>query len=110
MKWCCDGFRAHYDQRHERGLFIFVLPPEFPDVSTEPTFSIGMRVIERNRFGELQETTKGRMTGCMSLSGSMRLRFCPWCGATAAKFYRNTWQELLDERITDEFRLLPPAA
>ena len=108
MKWCCDGFKASYDQRHERGLFVFVLPPEFPKVSAEPTFHIGMRAIERSRIGELTEATKGRMTGCMSLSGSVCMRFCPSCGVPVAKFYRHTWQELLDERITDEFRLLPP--
>jgi hypothetical protein len=109
MKWCCDGFRAHYDQRHERGFFMFVLPPEFPKVSMEPTFHIGMRAVERSRFSEFSSATKG-MSGCVSLSGAMCFRFCPWCGTTVAKFYRHTWQELLDERITDEFRLLPPAA
>jgi hypothetical protein len=106
MKWCCDGFRAHYEQRHERGLFVYVLPPTFPKVSTEPSFHIGMRALERSKFGELQEATKGRMGGCMSLSGGAGMSYCPWCGAAVAKFYRRSWQELLDERITDEFRIL----
>ena len=29
------------EQRHERGLFVYVLPPTFPNVSTEPSFHIG---------------------------------------------------------------------
>ena len=109
MKWCCDRFEASYGRRHERGLFVYVLPPTFPDLSTEPTFHIGMRAIERSKFGEFAEVGKGRMSGCVSLSGGLGIKFCPWCGAVVAEFYRQSWQELLDEKITDEFRLLPAA-
>lgn len=109
MKWCCDRFEASYGRRHERGIFVFVLPPTFPDLSKEPTYNIGMRALERSKFAEFSEDTKGRGTGCISLSGGMGMKFCPWCGTAVAKFYRRSWQELLDERITDEFGLLPAA-
>jgi hypothetical protein len=103
MKWCCDGFRANYDQRHERGLIVYVLP-SVAELS-EPSFRIGFRAIERSKYSSLSEVLKGRMDGCLSLDCSAGMRFFPWCGSTLATFYRSTWQELLDERITDEFRL-----
>jgi hypothetical protein len=104
MKWCCNGFRANYDQRHERGLIVYVLP-QFVGASSEPLFHIGFRALERSRHANFSEAVKGRMEGCMSLGGSTGMKYCPWCGATLAKFYRNTWQELLDDKITNEFRL-----
>ncbi len=104
MKWCCDGFRARYDQRHERGLIVYVLPP-VAGGSSEPSFHIGFRALERSRHRSFSEAVKGRMDGCMSLDGSTGMGYCPWCGAALAKFYRSSWRELLDEKITDEFRL-----
>jgi hypothetical protein len=108
MKWCCDRFEASYGRRHERGLFVYVLPPTFPDLSTEPTFNVGMRALDRSKFGEFAKATKG-LSVYVSLSGGMGVKYCPWCSATLAKFYRRSWQELLDERITDEFRAFPAA-
>jgi hypothetical protein len=105
MKLCCDGFRAHYDQRHERGLIVYVLPP-ITGVWSEPSFHIGFRALERSRQASFSEAVKGHMEGCMSLDGSTGMRYCPWCGTMLTKFYGSSWQELLDERITDEFR--PP--
>lgn len=104
MKFCCDRFDFAYKQRHERGIFVCVLPPA-PTFPTEPLFHIGMRALERTRVGELQEATKGRMSGCLSLSGGTGMRYCPWCGAALAEFYQDTWRQLLDEKITDEFGL-----
>ena len=104
MTFCCDRFGYSYQQRHERGIFVYVLPPTvtFPDV---PLFHIGMRALERAKFGELQEATTGRMAGCMSLSGGAGIRYCPWCGVLLADFYRRSWREMIDERISDEFRV-----
>jgi hypothetical protein len=62
-----------------------------------------MRAIERSRHADLGELLKGRMDGCMTLSGGMGMRYCPWCGVTLGKFYAAHWQELIDESITDEF-------
>jgi hypothetical protein len=102
MTFCCDNFKFGFGQRHERGIFVYVLPPppSFPD---EPLFHIGMRALERSRFGDLREATKGQMAGCMSLSCGTGIRHCPWCGVLLAKFYRHSWQEMLDEKITHEF-------
>jgi hypothetical protein len=103
MKWCCDAFRVRYEQRHGRGLIIYVLPP-VPGASKEPSFHIGFRALERTRHAEFSEAIKGRMDGCMSLDGSTGMRYCPWCAEALAEFYRSSWQELLDEKITNEFK------
>jgi hypothetical protein len=73
--------------------------------ATEPLFHIGMRALEQPKVGDLQAAAKGRGSGCLSLSGGTGIRYCPWCGATLAKFYGDTWRELLDERITHELGL-----
>jgi len=101
MTFCCDRFEFAYKQRHERGVFVYVLPPTstFPD---EPLFHVGTRALERDEVGKLQEATKGRMSGCMSLSGGTGISYCPWCGMALANYYRDTWRQLLDERITNE--------
>ena len=103
MKWCCQGFQAIYGQQHERGLFVYVLPP-ITGATTEPSFHIGFRALERSRHASFSEAVKGRMDGCMSLDGSTGMRYCPWCGATLVKFYRKSWEEMLDEKIIDEFK------
>ena len=103
MKWCCQGFQASYGQRHERGLFVYVLPP-VTGATTEPSFHIGFRALERSRHASFSEAVKGRMNGCVSLDGSTGMRYCPWCGATLTKFYRKSWEEMLDEKITDQFK------
>jgi hypothetical protein len=68
MKWCCQGFQASYGQRHERGPFVYVLPP-VTGATTEPSFHIGFRALERSRHASFSEAVKGRMDGCMSLDG-----------------------------------------
>jgi hypothetical protein len=103
MKWCCQAFQARYEQRHERGFFVYVLPP-IVDATREPSFHLGMRALERSKYATFSEAMKGRMDGCMSLSGSTGIKYCPWCGVTLTKFYRKSWMEILDEKITDEFK------
>ena len=105
MKWCFDGFRNAYEQRHERGILVFACRPA-SGVRTEPSFHLAFRAVERSRYGSLQEAVRGRMEGCMSLSCCTGMRFCPWCGAELARFYRSSWQELVDQKILDEFTFL----
>ena len=78
--------------------------PPVAGASTEPSFHLGMRALERSRHTAFSEAIKGRMDGCMSLSGSTGMKYCPWCGTALTEFYHHIWQELLDERITNEFR------
>ena len=102
-KFCCVGFQAQHEQRHERGLFVYVLPPVSRE-SAEPTFHIGARAVERARYDSLRVATRS-MSDPISLSVSTGMRYCPWCGATLAKFYRKSWSELIDEKVVAEFKL-----
>src|SRR5215831_5668604 len=102
MKFCCVGFQAQHEQRHDRGLLVYVLPPA-PGASAEPSFHIGARAVERRHYDALREATRG-MSDPISLNVSTGMRYCPWCGATLAKFYRKGWPELIDEKIVDEFK------
>ena len=103
MKWCCQGFQASYGQRHERGLFVYVLPP-VAGATQEPSFHIGFRALERDRQASFSDAVKGRLVGCMSLDGSKGMRYCPWCGTPLSEFYCERWEEMLDEKITDQFK------
>ena|SRR5262249_27032167 len=103
MKFCCPGFQARHQQRHERGLFVYVLPP-ISGVATEPSFHIGTRAAERSRYDSLRDALKGT-GGPISLSVSTGMKYCPWCGVTLVKFYRHGWPELVDEKIVEEFKL-----
>lgn len=102
MKWCCDGFRNAYEQRHERGLLVFARPP-VSGVTTKPSFHLAFRALERSRYDAFREAMKGRINGCVSLSGCTGMRFCPWCGVELVRFYRSGWQELVDQKVIDEF-------
>jgi len=104
MKWCCEAFHGRYDDRHERGLIIYLLPP-IPGATTEPSFHLGFRALENCQVVGFKETLKGRIKGNITLNISTGMKFCPWCGAELLNFYQKSWPELLDERITSEFKL-----
>ena len=101
MKWCCDGFRNFYNQRHDRGLLVFATPPVI-GTSNEPSFHIASRATERNNFDSVGKALKG-MSVHLALNCSTGMRYCPWCGATLKKFYSKSWPELIDQRVIDEF-------
>jgi|ERR1051325_8108906 hypothetical protein len=102
MKWCCDGFRYRYELRHERGLIVFARPP-VPNVMSEPLFYIGFRALERSKHENFSQVVKKKLDGSMSLSGCIGFRFCPWCGVELGRFYRTAWEELVDQKVIDEF-------
>jgi hypothetical protein len=102
MEWCCDPFRNGYDFRQERGLLVFAQPRGAAAMS-QPLFHIAFRALERNRQDALREAIKGRMEGCMTLSCCIAIKFCPWCGVKLAEFYGDSWHELVDQQVIDEF-------
>jgi hypothetical protein len=87
MKWCCDSFQSGYERWHGEGFFVFALPP-VPVASTDPSFHITARV-ER---------------GTSKLSCRTGMKHCPWCGANLVRYYRQSWQEMIDEKIAEEFK------
>lgn len=66
-------------------------------------FHIAFRALEKYKHEAFSQAIKGRMDGCMSLSCCAGMRFCPWCGVELVRFYRSSWQELVDQRVIDEF-------
>jgi hypothetical protein len=100
MKWCCAGFQGSFEVRDERGLFVFAGPT--PGMTTEPSFYIGTRPVDRADSVKLQENLS-RLPVPVNLLCRTGLRFCPWCGVELVRFYRDTWRELVDERISREF-------
>jgi len=103
MKFCCDGFKGHFDVRHERGFLVFATRQSVGGVE-EPSFHFGCRPVARDAIPRVREALKGHDgIGSIYLSGCAGMRFCPWCGTELRKFYRDTWRELVDQKISDEF-------
>jgi hypothetical protein len=101
MRICCDDFKGHFEFRHERGTLVFALPRV-----TTGSFYLGFRSVARSVIPRVHDVLKVHEDlGAVYLRGCVSLRFCPWCGVELQKFYRDTWRELIDDKITDEFRI-----
>ena len=100
MKGCCVGFQANFAHRHERGFSVYVLPP-IAGVSPDPGFHIGCWCVAPSEVARVSAADQV----AISLHTSTGMRFCPWCGVPLDQFYHDTWQELLDDQISDEFQL-----
>ena len=103
MNFCCDGFRNAIDQRHERGLFIYVLPPGHGD-ERRLAFRIASRSVLRADLQSFRQSGTV-MPMDVTLSCQTGLRYCPWCGVRLAEFYCDSYSELLDEQIIAEFNV-----
>jgi hypothetical protein len=110
MEWCCDGFKYAYTFRHERGLFVFALPPD--SGVGKPSFHIGCRAVESVDIPQFQKLRReiGEAPVTVNLQAHTRMRFCPWCGKSVLRHYRQSWTELIDEKITEEFGAPNPTA
>ena len=70
----------------------------------KPLFHFGCRSVEHDAVPHIREALKGRDgIGSLYLTGSGVFRFCPWCGVELREFYRDTWRELVDQKVLDEF-------
>ena len=98
MKWCCEAFRFAFDERHDRGIFVFCELPTA--VESGPTYWIAMRsvrLVDRDRFAQqVQQTVP------ITIATWRRIKYCPWCGRNTHRFYRKTYQHLLDSVLTEE--------
>jgi hypothetical protein len=103
MNFCCEGFRNAIDQRHDRGLFIYVLPPGHGDPQ-RPSFRIASRSVLPDDLQRFQQSG-AVMPIDVTLSCQTGLRYCPWCGVRLAEFYCDGYPELIDEQIISEFKI-----
>lgn len=105
MKWCCEAFQFAFDERHERGIFVFCEPIP-PNVKGGLTYWLGMRsvrIADRERLSRHVAVASGwEQPVPITLATWHRIKFCPWCGRGVERFYRNTYQALTDVVLTEE--------
>lgn len=103
MGWCCDQLKQHFDQRYDRGLFVFAEPPD-PTGLFPASFWLGMRAIrmaDRTRLSEL----RGPADLPFTVQTWFPLWFCPWCGVRLEEYYRQQLSLLLDPIVSEEHSL-----
>jgi hypothetical protein len=101
VNFCCTAFAAAIDDRHERGLFIYVLPPADGNDGL-PAFRIASRSILRSDLERVQPS--GLVTAVpITLLCHTGLSYCPWCGIHLGDFYSGSYTEILDEHVISEF-------
>ena len=89
--------------RYERGLFVYVRPPDWASTSA-PSFWLAFRSVRKQDLDVLAEAGLPPDVP-ITLSRSRRLLFCPGCGVELDRFYLARWQMLLDPVILEEFEL-----
>ena len=56
-----------------------------------------VRLADCNRF--VQEASQAVP---VTLATWRRIKYCPWCGSNIHRYYRKTYQHLVDSALTDE--------
>jgi hypothetical protein len=101
MKWCCDGIIHMFEQRYYRTIFVFAKPPS--STLNSATFWIGMRSVEHDKVEELRMLNIPRDIP-ITISTSFPISHCPWCGVNLSHYYRNSYSQLVDDEISNEFK------
>ncbi len=93
MKWCCVGFKAHYQQAGQQGSSILV----GRDSLDAPEVTLQCRVVDSGQEGSITSEKHP-----VSIVTDIRIVFCPWCGRNAEKWYRKEVDNLFrpDLKIT----------
>ena len=101
-KWCCLGMQTAFSERGDRTIFVFAEPPnEFID---RVTFWIAMRAVTQDALSELHPLALPPET-FLTIATRKAISFCPWCGTRLARFYRRRYSQLVDAKLTEEFKL-----
>lgn len=77
MKWCCQGFHAHFYQVEEPGFGILVSP----DYEEKPCFALVFKAVEKDTKFPILDFK-------VILESEAKINFCPWCGRNLARYYR----------------------
>jgi hypothetical protein len=105
MNWCCHPFRNAMENRHGDGFVAYVVAPAPPQL--DPQFGFAFRAIRKEQIPDFQTAvTTISGVGNIKLSGASRVRFCPWCGVRLAEYYRVSYEELVDEKVSREFEFV----
>jgi hypothetical protein len=101
MKWCCEGFRKMFEQRHERTLYVFAGPP-LKTESDKANYWLGMRSVSKMDIDKLLHLGIPN-TIPITVSTRIPIFYCPWCGSKLANYYESTYDQLVDKEILNEF-------
>ncbi len=85
MKWCCTSFQSTYERAGHRGLGIVV-----HEDSGVFSFRFQSRTVHIGK--EKNVTSSDNVT--FSLVSESGLQFCPWCGQSLKKFFKNEIEKL----------------
>jgi len=77
MKWCCIGFKSHYDAAGQRGHAILI----GRDSMGKPEVTMQYRAVDIGE--ELEVKTDSPVSTVVDI----RIVFCPWCGRNVEKWY-----------------------
>ena len=101
-RWCCLGMQTAFSERGDRTIFVFAEPPgEFID---RATFWIAMRSVTQHARSELPPLALPPDT-CLTIATRKPISYCPWCGSRLGRFYRRRYPQLVDAKLTEEFKL-----
>ena len=89
MKWCCIGFKSHYDSAGEQGHAILIGRNSLG----EPDIVMQYRAVN------LEEENQVDSKVMMSLVTDIAIIFCPWCGRNVRKWYSKYVDELFKEGL-----------
>lgn len=96
--FCCRGLEHAFEERHERGIFVFAEPPT---AERGPTFWLGMRSVALGDAGAFKCDSPIALT----LATWRPIHHCPWCGCKLARRYAKTYTTLLDAELSKEHAL-----
>ena len=78
MKFCCNGYKYHFENAGTRGFGVFSIGRFYKD---ETAF------ILQHRAMELGAAPPSETQSPLSLVSDMHIQFCPWCGTRLDEFY-----------------------
>ncbi len=106
-KFCCEGISTSFMDRKDRGVFVFCEPDNYL-LSCGPTFWIGMRSVrfeDIDRFAEERRLLPERQNEKpfpVTISTWLPIKYCPWCGKNLKRFYKRSFEVLVDEDLSKE--------
>ncbi len=78
MKWCCIGFKSHYEAAGQRGSAILIGRSS----SGVPDFILQFRAVDKGKENFIYSDVPA------SIIIDIKIMFCFWCGANLEKWYR----------------------
>ena len=89
MKWCCIGFKSHYDSAGQSGHAILI----GRDSLGATEIIMQYRAVDAGEESHIQSDIP------VSLIIDIRIIFCPWCGSNAEKWYGKSVDSLYREGL-----------